>query len=87
MSHFYDLQSPIPDIKTPYAALEGPSARVGAPANNVELVLRGVEHPVTEKQQTSAQPGFGAAEALKGALHARGPALGAVSQAGKDVEG
>lgn len=77
----------MPEPSTPYASLAGERARVGAPANNVELVLRGVADNVPDEKSPSAYKGFGAAPALCGSLHARGPALGAVPANKSDKEG
>ena len=77
----------MPEPSTPYASLTGERARVGAPANNVELVLRGVADNAHTEKSGAAYKGFGAAPALRGSLYARGPALGAVPANKSDKEG
>jgi hypothetical protein len=77
----------VPDLELAYTAQPGEASRVGAPANNVELVLRDVSDGALGGKVNSAVPSFGAAEAIRGRLHARGPALGTVSDSLRDADG
>lgn len=83
VSHFTDIQGPLVDLGVAYDRQYGSPAHSGAPAHNLELVLRGVEN-LKVSQESSLASDTGAAPPLKGTLWARGPALGEQKQAASD---
>lgn len=92
-THFYDLQ-----CSTAYLAsepcIDGPRSHIGAPTINIEVVLRGIgevshdaEKGETQSRSTTvAPPGYGADEAIRGKLYARGPAFGAPAERRADAD-